>query len=282
MKDQVLWYLLKLIPKHTLSRLVGRVAASSASKPVIPLFSKYFNIQVEEAEKSLQDYHSLTEFFTRRLHPAARPIATSTDGLSLVVSPVDGTIAQVGRIEKGVLLQAKEVKYTVEELLGAKNKFQHGSYITIYLSPKDYHRIHSPVAGQVVGYTYVPGTLFPVNALGVSKVHGLFAKNERLITYIRTSQLPHSQADVAVVKVGATIVGSVKVVYHDQLGTNVKKGKLATGTIDGPHVASGDELGWFEFGSTVVLLFEHPVDFVPQVQAGAAIRMGEPLGTLAH
>jgi phosphatidylserine decarboxylase len=198
-----------------------------------------------------------------------------------VVSPVDGKVSQYGRIENGNLIQAKGVLYTAEELLGGDKerarRYDGGTFLTVYLSPTDYHRIHTPLAGTVTAYTYVPGTLFPVNPFGVRAVQGLFAKNERLITYFDTQA-----GEVALVKVGATIVGSVKVEYDEMAGTNIRGGRLESKTLaNGPHYEKGDEVGRFEFGSTIILLFEPGrVELSSELHPEAVVRLGQRIGRI--
>lgn len=231
---------------------------------------------MKDVEKQLHEYHSLTEFFTRRLLPSARPVDDSFDS---VISPVDGKIAQMGTITDGKLIQAKGVYFTVAELLADAKKqevYEGGWFITIYLSPTDYHRIHTPIAGRPVKYTYIPGTLFPVNKIGVTHVPGLFAKNERVVTYFA-----NPYGEMALVKVGATIVGSV-VVEYGPVRTNVKNGKLAHQELHDTRVFDkGEECARFEFGSTVILLFP-PGSIEPdeRLQINQSIKMGERIGRL--
>jgi len=276
MNDRLQLALMKMIPKNTISRMAGKFAYSPISRRVIPGYVRKFNINVEEAEKPLHEYPNLVEFFTRRLKEGRRPL----DGTAgTVVSPVDGKVSQGGRIENGNLIQAKGVFYTVAELLGGDKeraqRYEGGVFLTVYLSPTDYHRIHTPLAGKVTAYTYVPGTLFPVNPFGVRAVQGLFAKNERLVTYFDTEA-----GEVALVKVGATIVGSVKVEYDEKAGTNIRGGRLEARTLaNGPSYAKGAEVGRFEFGSTIILLFEPGrVRLDERLHPETVVRMGERIG----
>ena len=277
MIDFILLQLMRLMPTHMISRLVGSLASRPFSKEMIPLFSKVFGIPVEEAEKQLGDYHSLNDFFTRKLKEQARPIDADTHS---IVSPADGKVAAFGEIMGGQLIQAKGVPFTVWNLLGIPREetahYEGGRFITIYLSPKDYHRVHTPVKGEITDYSYLPGTLFPVNAFGVRAVKGLFAKNERLVTFIQSSKV----GKVALVKVGATIVGSVKVGYSKEAGTNVKAGTILHQKLASPYpIERGQEIGFFQFGSTVVLAFEKgKMEFIPTLQEGQTIKMGEPMG----
>jgi phosphatidylserine decarboxylase len=276
MNDRLQLFLMNLIPKNSISRLVGSFASSGVSRAFIPLYARKFNINVDEAEHPLEEYPSLVEFFVRRLKPHLRPVA---EGENVVVSPVDGKVSQFGRIDGGRIVQAKGVTYTVAELLGGDaeraKRYDGGTFLTVYLSPTDYHRIHTPLAGQVTGYTYVPGTLFPVNPFGVRAVAGLFAKNERLITYFDTAA-----GEVALVKVGATIVGSVKVLYDVKAGTNIRGGRLEKQDVaNGPRYAKCEEVGRFEFGSTIILLFEPgAVDLIDDLRPERVVRLGEAIG----
>jgi len=276
MKDWFLFQLMKCMPTHSLSRLVGRLARHSISKAFIPIFAKQYKISLAEAEKGMHDYESLTDFFTRRLKSEFRPISADPDA---VVSPADGKIAAFGTISDGLLVQAKGVYFSVWDLLGISKdeaaSFNGGKYITIYLSPKDYHRVHSPIKGYITKYSCIPGTLFPVNAFGVRAVKGLFAKNERLISYIDTEQM----GVVAVVKVGATIVGSVRVGYHPKATTNMKAGVVHhEALLAAKPINRGEEIGYFEFGSTVILVFEQgQIDWTRELTPGKAVKMGEKI-----
>lgn len=278
MSDRIKLAMIKCIPKNTLSRLIGRFAQSHWSRPLIRPYVKWFRVDVSQAEKPLHMYRSLGEFFTRRLRKGMRVI---TPGPYVTVSPVDGRIAQFGRIEGKTLFQAKGVPYSLQELLGNDQKkaayYEGGTYLTLYLSPRDYHRIHMPISGTLTSYTYVPGTLFPVNPFGVRAVAGLFTKNERLITYAETSA-----GEMAIVKVGATFIGSVRVVYDPALTTNVKRGKYSQGLLPTPlFLGKGEELGLFQFGSTVILLFAPgTLTLFPWIRQGHFLRMGEAIGII--
>ncbi|HJV46592.1 MAG TPA: archaetidylserine decarboxylase [Bacillota bacterium] len=278
MKDRFLLFLMKLMPTHAISRLVGYLAEKSFSQGIIPIFAKKFDIAIEEAQKPIHEYKSLNEFFTRKLKPGMRPMSSNTAD---VVSPADGKIAAFGLINEGKLIQAKGVYYTVWDLLGISKqegkRYEGGKFITIYLSPRDYHRVHSPIRGKITDFTYLPGTLFPVNAFGVRAVDGLFAKNERLITFVESKA-----GRVGVVKVGATIVGSVKVVYHDHATTNVRAGQVQRSQLTEAHpIERGEEIGYFRFGSTVVLVFEkEAIEFQSDLRVGQKVKMGETIACM--
>jgi phosphatidylserine decarboxylase len=265
--------LMKLLPKRVVSRLAGSFARSSISKALVPWFARQYVIDHTQAEFPLEHYSSLTDFFIRKLKPGLRPIA---EGDQVISSPVDGVVSQFGIIKECNLIQAKGINYSILELLGQDQaraeSFNGGVFLTIYLSPQDYHRIHAPVSGNVTASTYVPGTLFPVNPFGVRAVKGLFARNERLVTYLNSTI-----GSVAVVKVGAIIVGSVKVNYA-AAGTNIAGGKMETKEYPkGFELMKGEELGRFEFGSTVILLFQ-PGRVCLEVEAGQKVLMGQRIG----
>jgi phosphatidylserine decarboxylase len=274
MKDRFLLSLFYLLPKHALSRAVGRWARSPISRFAIPLFIRRFRINLEEAEKPWRDYPNLLEFFIRKLKPDARPVDSSPN---TGVSPVDGVISQLGEITEGTLLQTKGVTYRLEDLLGGDSEqaaaFEGGKFVTIYLSPRDYHRIHAPAAGEVTHVSYIPGKLFPVNDFGVRVIPRLFVRNERLITFMRTSL-----GRIAVVKVGATNVGSIRLNFDPQVSTRSAGGRLRKVYEPPLPLSKGQEMGRFEFGSTVILLFEPGrVEWTSDWVSGTALKMGQPI-----
>ncbi|MBW7474494.1 archaetidylserine decarboxylase [Paenibacillus oenotherae] len=249
----------ELSSRKWISRITGRFAQSHASRRFIPRFAKTYGISIEEAEKRLDEYSTLNEFFTRRLKPGVRTIDTAAAAL---VSPVDALITGIGPIEAGTIINVKGQNYTIEELLNRSPRmenYKNGYYMVLYLSPTDYHRIHTPVDGTIVEREHVPGKVYPVNDFGLRHMPRVLSRNERLITYIR-----HQTGETAVVKVGAMNVSSIKYVepQHDK-------------------VSKGQELAYFEFGSTVVLLTEDDT-FVPRndLMTGKKVRMGEKLGTI--
>ncbi|GGA38233.1 phosphatidylserine decarboxylase proenzyme [Kroppenstedtia guangzhouensis] len=279
MKERILIAMLNCMPKKSVSRWMGRLARSPHSRRLIPYFIRRFDVDLSPVEKPVSQYQSLLDFFVRGLKEGARPIDPDPER---IVSPVDGTVSQMGEIHEGTILQAKGVTYTLEALLGGKGekirKFEGGRFITLYLSPRDYHRIHTPIQGRVTGLTYIPGSLFPVNPLGVQWVRGLFARNERLITF-----LDSPAGEVALVKVGATNVGSIRVVYDREIMTNCR-GRKQIFSRNYPCMEvleKGEELGRFEFGSTVILLFEaNRIDWIGDLSPGTMIRMGQPIACI--
>ena len=232
--------------------------------PILKAFAKAYKINVSEAELNIKEYNSLNQFFTRALKAGARIIDSAENA---VVSPVDARITSFGNIADDTLIQAKGFDYSVKELLGSEKYypfFNNGKFITFYLSPQDYHRIHSPFYGKILGYYYAPGKLFPVNDAAVGGIRGLFPKNERLITFLQTEY-----GKIAVVKVGASNVGKIRVTYDTKIVTNKlirfpKEHEYPNVNI---MIDKGSELGRFEMGSTVILVFENDtIDLNPFVK----------------
>lgn len=249
----------ELSSRKWISRITGRFAQSPASRRFIPRFARMYGIRVEEAEKRLEEYSTLNDFFTRKLKIGLRAVDNDPEAL---VSPVDALITGAGEIKSGTILNVKGQDYTVEELLNRSPRtenYKNGYFIVLYLSPTDYHRIHTPVDGTIVEREHIAGKVYPVNEFGLRHMRRVLSRNERLITYIR-----HAHAETAVVKVGAMNVSSIKYVepLHDK-------------------VTKGEELAYFEFGSTVVLLTEEGT-FFPRsdLQTGLKVKMGERLGTI--
>ncbi len=259
MLNTLLRWMTELTSRKTIAHLLGRLAQSGISKSWIRRFADMYGINVEEAEKPVDEYRSLNEFFTRRLKQGLRTIEGQEHDL---ISPVDAVITGMGDIAEGRLINVKGQDYTVEELLNRSPRtinYLHGHYFVLYLSPSDYHRIHAPISGTIVEKERVSGKVYPVNAFGLQHMRKVLSRNERLITYIR-----HQTGEVAVVKVGAMNVGSIR--YTEPLPDKIKRGK---------------ELAYFEFGSTVVLLTENDTFFVKAgIKLGNKIQMGQRLGTM--
>ncbi|MEQ8275151.1 MAG: archaetidylserine decarboxylase [Deltaproteobacteria bacterium] len=264
---------MRVLPKKPLSKAVRRLAAVR-SQMAVRRFAARFDVAVEEAEKPIDAYESVLDFFTRRLKPGVRPI---DDAPEAFVSPVDGAYLVGGPVGDGRLFQAKGRDYKLAALLAqddAEQIFADGTYATLYLAPRDYHRIHCPVDGVITGYTAVPGALWPVNAAAVAHVDELFAKNERLITHVQSEKFGR----VEVVKVGATNVGHISLCYDDAIRTNTGQTEIVRHTYDEPiPIARGAELGVFEMGSTVIFVTERPVELNP-MEKGQPVRMGARLG----
>jgi phosphatidylserine decarboxylase len=278
MRDQTFMTLVRLLPRAALSRAVGAAtrarAPASMHRAAMRRFARAYRVQLDEAEQPLEAYRTFSDFFSRGLKDGARPVEP---GERVVISPVDGTVSEVGRIEKGQCVQAKGLAFPVPDLLqdadAALPFAEGGSFATLYLSPRDYHRVHAPLGGQIAGWRYVPGELWPVNPTSVRSVPGLFALNERLVTWLET---PAGRC--AVVMVGATCVGRIRAAYDDVLGQ--AGAPPAARTFSPPiSVAKGDELGRFEMGSTVILLFASGrVTWDATLQPGAKVTMGRRIG----
>lgn len=266
---------LHLLPKNLVSRFVGALASRSISKIAIKWFAKRYKINLEEAREPIESFKTLNAFFTRKLKDGMRTIAEA-DNPKAIVSPVDGKIAQFGPIENGRIIQAKGRHYTVQELLGDDKEaepFINGTFMTIYLAPTDYHRMHHYMDGEITGFRYIPGTLFPVNPFSVANIENLFPINERLTTYYDCAG-----KSAAIVKVGATIVGKIKVTYSDA-ESNISKNVRAETFSKKISVKKGDELGLFAMGSTVVMLFpEGTTKFIDNLPTEEKVQVGQILG----
>lgn len=282
--SQLFLLLQRLLPKRLLTALVYRLArirVPAIKDLLIRSFLKMYTVKLDELAKSVpNDFGSFNDFFIRELKSDARPIDSST--LS-IVSPADGFVSAVGHIEKNMLLQAKGLDYSLEDLLAtdlhdARN-FYDGSFASIYLAPFNYHRVHAPLAGELVAARFVPGTLFSVNQSTVSHLRGLFVRNERLICHFRTTAGP-----CVVIFVGAMNVGSITTPWTGEL--RPRKGSIVD-NIDLQEsevsltVDKGDLLGWFNMGSTVIVLAPPGVcTWKSGLQAGDALRMGEAIGRI--
>jgi phosphatidylserine decarboxylase len=271
----------RLAPKWALSGVIGwgarRRLPAAIRVGLLSRFARSYGIDVEEAEKPLADYVGVDEFFTRRLRPGARPIDARAD---CVISPADGTVVDCGTVSAGKLIQAKGVLFQLSELLadeGAATRLEGGAYLITYLSPRDYHRVHSPVAGRVVGWNHVPGTLFSVNGKSVLREPGLFTRNERFITFIEGAV-----GLVAVVMVAAIGVGHVTASYDGDVATH-DAGFIDAGvrrrTYDTARpIARGGELGVFHLGSTTIMVFEPGKVALDPLLAGSSTKMGASVG----
>jgi phosphatidylserine decarboxylase len=267
-----------ILPKHLLSRLVGKLAAAKAgpvTQVLIKLFIKAFKIDMQEAmyEKP-SAYDTFNAFFTRALKNDIRPII---EGDNILCQPVDGKVSQFGDIIGDNVFQAKGHNYSVTSLLGGKpalaEYFKGGKFVTIYLAPKDYHRIHMPIAGKLTDTLHVPGELFSVNPLTAENVPGLFARNERVVTVFDTAV-----GKVALVLVGATIVASIETVWAGNItppaGKYVQHWQHGSDDIS---LEKGEEMGRFKLGSTVVLCFQSNKIVFEDLSAGDVTRLGEAL-----
>lgn len=271
MRDGLVIGLLSVLPRRGTSRLMGwamrRRLPGFVLRGVLRWYVRHYGVDLSEVDGGLDRFGSVVEFFTRPLKEGARPICADDDA---VVSPCDSRVYAVGRVVDGRLPQSPELDYAVADLLGGDSRYDGGEFAVLYLSPKDYHRVHSPAAGRVVGYRYRPGRLWPVFPAATRKIRDLFARNERLVIRLATEDL----GEVAVVMVGAFGVGRIAVTFAD-LVTNTG-GAAHERELDVP-VGRGEELGRFEMGSTVVLVFEPgKVDW--ETQPEVAVKMGQRIG----
>ena len=273
-----------LLPHHPLSRLLSRLTHARwapLKNFLIRGFSRIYHIRLDEAASSEPaDYEHFNAFFTRALKPGVRPLA---GGDKLVVSPVDGTVSQCGLIKDGRIFQAKGRSYSTRELLGGDPRlaelFEDGEFATIYLSPTDYHRIHMPLDGTLQEMVHVPGRLFSVSPATTRVIPGLFARNERVVTVFETEAGP-----MAMVLVGAIFVASIETVWGGVITPPAGK-KLRNWDYRGADqptvLAKGEEMGRFNMGSTVVLLFpKGRCQWDPVATHGTHLRLGQAIGRL--
>ena len=270
-----------LLPQHLLSRLVGKFAESeSLRKPLIRAFIKRYKVDLSQAKiQDVDAFENFNAFFTRELCEGARPIS---DVPGAIVSPADGAVSQLGSIADGLLLQAKGRHYSCESLLAHDTQtaslFNEGTFATIYLSPRDYHRVHMPFAGVLQKTVYVPGKLFSVNQTTADSVPDLFARNERLVCLFQTELGP-----MAVVLVGAMIVAGIDTVWAGQVcpaaGSRTVREIDYSAQAPAIELAKGAELGRFRLGSTAIVLFGHGVmEFESSLKAASPVVMGQLLG----
>jgi phosphatidylserine decarboxylase len=280
-RDRLLVRLLRWAPKRAFSSVVGFAARSPLPRPlrarVYRTFARRVGANLDEIDKRLDAYPTLDAFFTRRLRPGVRPISPEPDA---IVSPCDGTIAESGIAGGGRLIQAKGIDYRLGSLLpdaDAQARFEGGAYVTIYLAPRDYHRVHFPADGTVDGFQHVPGALFPVNKLAAANIGGLFTLNERLVTFQDSPA-----GEIAIVMVAATGVGHMTVTYDAVETRRPGRGRPGARVRYGspPAVARGDELGAFHLGSTVILLFEPGRVKLLPMALGQRVHLGEPIARL--
>ncbi len=270
-------------PKQTLTRLAGVAAnkqCGALTTKVIAWFVKRYKVNMAEAANpDIASYKSFNDFFTRPLKQDARPLAKAA-----FICPVDGAISQFGNIEKDQIFQAKGHSYSTVALVGGNsslaNKFENGHFACLYLSPKDYHRIHMPCDGILKTMTYVPGDLFSVNPTTAANVPNLFARNERVVCEFSSEK----HGTFVMVLVGATIVGSMATVWHDATNGIInppRSNNIRTWSYLDKNITlkQGDEMGRFLLGSTVVMLFEkESLQFNADWQPAGGIRLGEMMG----
>ncbi|WP_288411686.1 archaetidylserine decarboxylase [uncultured Acinetobacter sp.] len=263
-----------LVPQHQLSRVVGKLAESEnllVKTAVIQAFKSKYGIDLSIAQQAdALKYKSFNEFFTRALKDGVRVVDNAQDS---IVSPADGAISQIGSIDDGEIFQAKGQSFSVEKLIGdpqLAQPFKHGQFATVYLSPRDYHRVHMPLTGRLTETLYIPGELFSVNQVTAENIPGLFARNERMVCLFDTEL-----GRMAVVLVGAMIVAGIETVVTGKV--------KPTGRLELNHhdvvLEKGDELGRFYLGSTAIVLFEKDkMAWESQFKANSVVVMGEKLG----
>lgn len=270
-----------VLPQHLLSRAVYH-ATRSRIQPVknalISGFMRGFRPEMSDAvEPDPLSYPSFNAFFTRALRPDARPMPTDSH---VIASPVDGTISQIGPIDGARMIQAKGHDFSVEALLAGParwtSRFSGGTFATIYLAPFNYHRVHMPCHGELHSAWYVPGRLFSVNTVTAAAVPGLFARNERIVCIFEEGELCF-----AIVLVGALFVGSMSTVWHGEVTPKIRRRPQPLPVSAGLRLERGEEMGRFNMGSTVILLFPRgALEWQAQLQAGTALRVGQDLARL--
>ena len=282
MSDRLSVLLQYLYPKQALTAFAGFVANAKAggiTTAIIRWFVGRYNVDMSEAaEPDIARYPTFNAFFTRALRPGVRPLADAE-----FICPVDGSISQFGAIDDDRIIQAKNHDYSTAALVGGDRDlaahFRHGSFATLYLSPRDYHRVHMPCAGRLTRMVFVPGSLFSVNPVTVRGVPDLFARNERVVCVFETQHGPF-----VLVFVGATIVGSVETVWHGIVNPRgAREVRQWQYRPQDGEFKKGDEMGRFLLGSTVVLLFpKGRLRFNPEWVAERAVRLGEFMATTTN
>jgi phosphatidylserine decarboxylase len=273
------------LPHHLLSRFIGFFAESKVGfikLPLITLFIKAFKVDMSEAQtEDPKQFSTFNDFFTRPIKTSARPLCSDSEDIAC---PADGAISQLGDIDDGCIFQAKGKQFSVTALLGGDSylsqNFSGGKFATVYLSPKDYHRVHMPFDGQLQTMVHVPGSLFSVNNTTTEYVDELFAKNERVISIFDTNAGP-----MAIVLVGAMIVASIETIWARQITPYKKTIRTTQYPSDTDEVIlnKGEEMGRFKLGSTAIVLFgPDMVEWEENLKAGTGVKMGQKLGRLIN
>jgi phosphatidylserine decarboxylase len=271
------------LPVNAISRCAGRLAGlplpTGMLRLVIRSFARSVGVDWSEVRDPVSSFRSLQDFFTRALVEGVRPIDPADHAL---VSPCDGAWGAAGQVDEGRILQVKGRPYSLGALLGDDSEakvFEGGTFATLYLSPRDYHRFHAPFDCRVVRAVHLPGTLWPVNRIGVEGVDALFAQNERICMWLEP--LARTGTRLCVVAVGATMVGKVHTVFDPSLTTNIPgTGRSDRNYTPAPVLAKGDELGRFEFGSTLVLAAAPDLGRLQAREPGRLVRLGTRIGSL--
>ena len=283
LKERAVITSLKVLPQHAMSAMAGRLLGLTTPAPfrklAVSTYGKITGVNFDEVKEPLESFTSLQNFFTRELKDGARPV---DEAASAVVSPCDGAWGASGTIDDDTALQLKGRPYSIRMLLQddpLAARFDGGVYSTLYLSPRDYHRFHAPVAGDVDTLRYIPGALWPVNGAGLFHIDGLFTKNERIIAFLRPTARP--DALIAMVAVGATMVGKIKIAFDDDVTTNVRQPTTTVRRYDPPvQLDKGQEWGRFLFGSTIVLLATPGLFDLKAEPEGTPLRLGTRIGQL--
>ncbi|RLA33167.1 MAG: phosphatidylserine decarboxylase [Gammaproteobacteria bacterium] len=284
LKSRLFLLLQKLLPRLALTALVFRLArirTTGIKNFFIRQFVGIYKVNVEEVKQSVpDDFATFNDFFIRELVASARPIDAASES---IVSPADGTVSAAGKIDRDRIFQAKGLHYTLTDLLATDiddaTRFVDGAFATIYLSPSDYHRVHSPVSGELIAARYVPGDLFSVNEATVAYLPNLFTRNERLICHLQTVNGP-----IVVILVGALNVGSINTRWSGDLRPR-KKGVVDNIDIatkgESTQLKKGDLIGWFNMGSTVIVLLPPgSSDELSTLKTGSRVRMGQAIGSM--
>lgn len=276
-KNTFFYSALFLLPKNLISNLMGRLVSIKLPRSwaiyINRAFARRVGINLNEAEKPIEEYKTLQDFFIRKLKPGLRPIAQEENA---IISPCDGLLCEAGQIVDGRLISIKDQYYSLLKLLDSPTlaeRFLGGYFATIYLSPRDYHRFHAPVSGDIKETIYIPGSLWPVNPWAVLNVKDLFCRNERIVSLIAPK---NSDRLIAHIAVGATMVGKIKLDYC-QVESNVRSSKRLIKHFERVQVKKGEELGRFMFGSTIILLFEPGLISGLEKKAPSVVKMGELL-----
>jgi phosphatidylserine decarboxylase len=260
------------LPKYILTLFAGFMANNRLpwlKNYLIQDFLTKYPVNMQEAlETNPRSYENFNAFFTRKLKPNARPMAKAT-----YIIPADGFISQAGPIHEELILQAKGKDYAVNALIAnhkLAQRFNEGAFATIYLSPKDYHRIHMPIDGQLISQTYIPGKLFSVQPFTTENIPNLFTQNERLVLHFETTKGP-----MMLILVGATIVGTIGTSWQGDLKRSKKIEQIDYSTPI--ELKQGDEVGYFKLGSTVIMLFSHRPQWLTPIESGTPTKWGEAL-----
>lgn len=273
-------FLQKLLPQHLLSRLLGCFAHARCSvfkNWAIKRFIRYFNVDLSESLiTDIREFPTFNDFFIRHLKPGVRPLP---DDSTAIVCPADGIISEMGHIHASRLLQAKGRHYELGELCGdpeLAKYFADGEFLTVYLAPKDYHRVHIPVDGILEKMIHIPGQLFSVNAISVKSIPNLFARNERVVCLFQTPA-----GKMAVIFVGALLIGSVVTTWHGKVMPAHNDPLVKSYTDSAITFKSGEEIGYFQWGSTVIVLFErNRAHWQSNLNSGTSVKMGQAVGSI--